>query len=57
MSDDIPLRAIAELQRRKAQQEQIMDATDAPRRYDRAFGKAEGYETAIDILREIRSDQ
>ena len=57
MSDDIPLRVIAELQRRKAQQEQLMDATDAPREYDRAYGKAEGYETAINILREMRSDQ
>ena len=57
MSDEIPHRAIAELQRRKAQQEQLMDATDAPREYDRAYGKAEGYETAINILREIRSDQ
>ena len=57
MSDEIPLRAIAELQRRKAQQEQLMDATYAPREYYRAFGKVEGYETAIDILREMRSDQ
>ena len=55
MSDDIPLRAIAELQRRKAQQEHIMDATDAPREYDRAYGKVEGYETAITVLRELRA--
>lgn len=54
---DIPLRAIAELQRRKAQQEQMMGATDAPREYDRAFGKAEGYETAIGILRQIRDGE
>jgi len=54
---DIPLRAIAELQRRKAQQEQVMDATDAPREYDRAYGKAEGYQTAIDILRQMRGDE
>ena len=52
---DIPLRAIAELQRRKAQQEQIMDATDAPREYDRAYGKAEGYETAITVLRQLHA--
>jgi len=57
MSDGIPLRAIAELQRRKAQQEQVMDATDAAREYDRAYGKAEGYETAIDILRQMRGDE
>ena len=55
MTDGIPLRAIAELQRRKAQQEQIMDATDAPREYDRAYGKAEGYETAIAVLRQLRA--
>ena len=55
MSDDIPLRAIAELQRRKAQQQQIMDATDAPREYDRAYGKAEGYKTAITVLRQLRA--
>ena len=55
MSGGIPLRAIAELQRRKAQQEQIMDATDAPREYDRAYGKAEGYETAIAVLRQMRA--
>ena len=54
MSDEIPLRAIAELQRRKAQQEQIMDATEAPREYDRAYGKVEGYETAITVLRQMR---
>ena len=54
MSDEIPLRAIAELQRRKAQQEQIMDATDSPREYDRAYGKVEGYETAITVLRQMR---
>jgi len=57
MSDAIPLRAIAELQRRKAQQEQVMDATDAPREYDRAYGKAEGYQTAIDIVRQMRGDE
>ena len=55
MTGGIPLRAIAELQRRKAQQEQIMDATDAPREYDRAYGKAEGYETAIAVLRQMRA--
>ena len=55
MSDEIPLRVIAELQRRKARQEQIMDATDAPREYDRAYGKAKGYETAITVLREMRA--
>ena len=55
MSGDIPLRAIAELQRRKAHQEQLMDATDAPREYDRAYGKAEGYETAISVLRQMRA--
>ena len=53
MSDEIPLRVIAELQRRKAQQEQLMDATDSPREYDRAYGKAEGYETAITVLRQM----
>jgi len=57
MSDAIPLRAIAELQRRKAQQKQMMDATDAPREYDRAFGKAEGHQTAIDIVRQMRGDE
>ena len=55
MSGGIPLRAIAELQRRTAQQEQIMDATDAPREYDRAYGKAEGYKTAISIVRDMRA--
>ena len=55
MTGGIPLRAIAELQRRTAQQEQIMDATDAPREYDRAYGKAEGYETAIAVLRQMRA--
>ena len=55
MTEDIPLRAIAELQRRKAQQEQMMDATDAPREYDRAYGKVEGYETAITVLRQMRA--
>ena len=55
MTGGIPLRAIAELQRRKAQQEQIMDATDAQREFDRAYVIAEGYETSICILRQLRA--
>ena len=51
---DIPLRAIAELERRRQQQLLIVENSDhAPSRVE-AEGKAEGYQTSIDILKSMR---
>jgi len=46
-------RAMAELLRRKAQQKQVQDATDSTREFDQSIGKADGYQTAVDILSEM----
>jgi len=54
---DVPERAIAELIRRHEQQQQLKDATDATREWDQADGRAQGYQTAIDILRDMQSNQ
>jgi len=54
---DIPLRAIAELKRRRQQQLQIAEAADHSTQRTHAEGKADGYGTAIDVLKAMRSGE
>jgi len=53
---DIPLRSIAELQRRRQQQLTVAENTDHQLTEVEARSVAKGYATSIDILNAMRSD-
>lgn len=53
---DIPLRAIAELKRRRQQQLAIAAESAHADHRATAEGKAEGYKTAVDIIQSMRAN-